>query len=121
MEVKVMKNSLTILKFSLVIVASLSVVSTSLAAQNLPLRGPIPFSSFDINADGFISEKEFNDTRAARMTQKASQGMPMRNAGNAPDFGMLDTDNDGKLTKIELLEGQNKQMQKNRANKGPGI
>ena len=43
--------------------------------------------------------------------------MPMRNAANAPDFSVFDTDNDGKLTKVELLEGQNKQKRKNRANR----
>ena len=120
MEGKVMKNLLKIVKLSLLMAGSLSVVSSALIAQDLPLRGSIPFSSFDTNGDGSVSEQEFNDTRAAKMTEKASQGMPMRNAANAPDFSMLDTDNDGKLSKVELLEGQNKQMQINRANRGPG-
>ena len=115
-----MKNLLKIVKLSLLMAGSLSVVSSALIAQDLPLRGSIPFSSFDTNGDGSVSEQEFNDTRAAKMTEKASQGMPMRNAANAPDFSMLDTDNDGKLSKVELLEGQNKQMQINRANRGPG-
>lgn len=120
MEGEIMKNLVKILRLSLVVASSLSVMSTAIFAQDLPVRGPIPFSSFDINGDGSVSEKEFKDTRAVRITQRKSQGLPMRNASNAPDFSVLDTDNDGKLTKVELLEGQNKQMQKNRANRGQG-
>ena len=109
-----------VVKLSLVVASSLLVMSSSVIAQDLPARGPIPFASYDKNKDGSVSESEFYDARAARMSEKASQGMPMRNAANAPDFSTFDTDNDGKLTKLELLEGQNQQMQKNRANRGQG-
>lgn len=115
-----MKNLLRVVKLSLVIASSLSVVSSAVIAQNLPAKGPIPFVSYDKNKDGSVSESEFYDARTARMSEKVSQGVPLRNAANAPDFSLFDTDNDGKLTKVELLEGQNKQMQKNRANRGQG-
>ena len=120
MEGEVMKNLVKIVKISLVIASSLSVISANVMAQDLPIRGPIPFTSFDTNKDGSVSESEFNDARAARISERESRGMPMRNAANAPDFSTFDTDDDGKLTKIELLEGQNQQMQKNRANRGQG-
>lgn len=110
-----MKN---LAKLGLLVVGSLVVVSTSAFARDLPLRGPIPFSNYDTNKDGAVSESEFNDVRATRMSEKASQGMPMKNAANAPAFSEFDADHDGKLTQNELLEGQNKQMQKNRANMG---
>ena len=109
-----------LVKLSIVVASSLSVISGAVVAQDLPARGPIPFASYDTNKDSSVSESEFYDARAARMSEKASQGMPMRNAANAPDFSTFDTDNDGKLTKLELLEGQNQQMQKNRANRGQG-
>ncbi|WP_207561421.1 EF-hand domain-containing protein [Sulfurimonas aquatica] len=115
-----MSNLLQIIKLSLVVASSLSVISAVAMAEDLPDRGPIPFTSYDINKDGSVSESEFYDTRATRMSNKASQNMPMRNAENAPDFNTLDRDNDGKLTKLELLEGQNQQMQNNRANKRQG-
>lgn len=115
-----MKTLTKTVKLSLVVIASLSFVSVTLSAQDFPSRGPIPFSSFDVNKDGIISESEFNDTRAARIKQKASQGMPMRNAANAPYFRSIDTDNDGKITELELLKAQNKQMQLNKANKRQG-
>lgn len=117
MEGEVMKN---LAKLSLLVVGILAVVSTSTLAGDLAARGPISFSDFDTNKDGTVSESEFNDVRAARMSEKAAQGMPMKNAANAPAFSEFDTDHDGKLTKVELLEGQNKQMQKNRANMGSG-
>ncbi|MFA6197188.1 MAG: EF-hand domain-containing protein [Sulfurimonas sp.] len=112
-----MKN---LVKLNLLVVGVLAVVSTGLLAGDLPARGPIPFSDYDTNKDGTVSESEFNDVRATRMSEKASQGMPMKNAANAPAFNEFDTDHDGKLTKVELLEGQNKQMQKNRSNMGSG-
>ena len=81
-------------------------------------RGPISFDIYDTDENGYVSEKEFYDARAKRMTIRAEQGMPMRNAGNAPEFGQFDTNKDGKLSKTELLEGQNAQMQNKRSNRG---
>jgi Ca2+-binding EF-hand superfamily protein len=93
-------------------------LSLGLNAQELPQRGPIPFSVYDTNNDNFVSEKEFYDARTKRMEQKAAQGMPMRNASNAPIFTDFDTNGDGKLSEIELLKGQNAQMMNKKANKG---
>ncbi len=109
-----MKNFTNIVKLSLVVTAALSVGSTTLSAQEMPLRGPIPFEVFDADKDGSISESEYKATRDARIEKKKSQGLPMRNVANAPSFEELDSDGDGKITKVELLEGQNKQMQKRR-------
>ncbi|QKF66014.1 EF-hand domain-containing, calcium-binding protein [Arcobacter venerupis] len=115
-----MKNLFKTIKLGFLVAGSLSVITTALIAEDLPNRGPIEFSSYDTNKDGFVSEKEFNDIRAKRMEQKATSGMPMRNVANAPDFTALDTNKDGKLTEIELLKGQNKQMQNNQGKKGMG-
>jgi len=101
------------------VAAMLSV--SSLYAAEMPDRGPIPFEAFDVNKDGFITEDEHTKVREERIIKKSSQNQTMmRNVGNAPDFKSLDADGDGKVTKMELLEGQNKQMQENRANRGPG-
>ncbi|MGE3614216.1 MAG: hypothetical protein AB7G20_12160 [Sulfurimonas sp.] len=100
------------------VAAMLSV--SSLYAAEIPDRGSIPFEAFDINKDGFITEDEHTKVREERIKEKQSQNQRMmRNVGNAPDFKSLDADGDGKVSKMELLEGQNKQMQENRANKGP--
>ena len=113
-----MKNIVKAIKLSFVVAGSLSILGSALIAKDLPNRGPIEFSSYDTNKDGFISEQEFNDLRAIRMEEKAQTGMPMKNAGNAPSFAMFDTNKDGKLTEVELLKGQNKQMQNNQKNMG---
>ncbi|MDQ1263479.1 MAG: hypothetical protein QG559_480 [Campylobacterota bacterium] len=100
-------------------VAAMLLVSNAYATE-VPDRGPIPFEVFDANKDGAITEDEHTKAREERLKQAQSQNQRMmRNVENAPDFKSLDTDGDGKVTKLELLEGQNKQMQENRANKGP--
>ena len=113
-----MKNIVKAIKLSFVVAGSLSILGSALIAKDLPNRGPIEFSSYDTNKDGFVSEQEFNDLREKRMEQKAEAAMPMKNAGNAPSFAMFDTNKDGKLTEVELLKGQNKQMQNNQKNMG---
>ena len=113
-----MQNISKMIKLGLVVASSLSILVSNIIAEDLPNKGPIEFSSYDTNKDGFVSEKEFNDLRAKRMGQKAESGMPMKNAGNAPSFAMFDTNKDGKLTEVELLKGQNKQMQNNQKNMG---
>jgi Ca2+-binding EF-hand superfamily protein len=115
-----MKNLFKTIKLGFLVAGSLSVITTALIAEDLPNRGPIEFSSYDTNKDGFISEKEFNNVKAKRIAQKATSGMPMKNVANAPDFSALDANKDGKLTEIELLKGQNKQMQNNQKNMGMG-
>ena len=113
-----MKNIVKKVRLSLVVAGVLSIVSGGLAAQNIPDRGPIKFEVYDTNNDRVVSESEFYNARANRMSKKAKQGKPMRNAGNAPEFGLFDTNNDGKLTKVELLEGQLEQILNKRTNRG---
>jgi hypothetical protein len=86
-------------------------------AAPLPVNGPIPFSAFDTNHDGSVSEQEFNAVRSQRLLQKAEEGRPMRGAATAPGFADLDTNKDGKLSPEELAQGQQQRMQ-NRP--GPG-
>ncbi len=96
-------------------------IAGSLLAQEMPVRGPIPFATYDQNGDGTVSETEFYDVRGKRMEQRAQEGRPMRNAGNAPDFTYFDADKNGRLTPQELTEGQNRRMQERRGGMGPGM
>lgn len=103
-----------------VVVAALSLCSVGLSADDMPERGSIPFGLFDADKDGVISETEYTKVREARSEQRSNQNeRMMKNVKNAPTFQELDSDKDGKVTKIELLEGQNKKMQENRSNRGP--
>ena len=112
-----MKKLFKTIKLSLLFAGSLLVIAPALIADDLPSKGPVEFSSYDTDKDGFVSEKEFNNIKIKRMEQKASSGMPMKNAGNAPSFDMFDINKDGKLTELELVKGQNKQMQNNKGDK----
>lgn len=112
-----MRKFTNIMKLSFVAVSIMSINFSALAAQDMPSRGPMSFSEYDANRDDFISEDEFNDVRAKRVSQRTDQKMPMKNVANAPDFNFFDVDKNGKISKIEFLEGQNRQMLKNRADR----
>jgi Ca2+-binding EF-hand superfamily protein len=84
-----------------------------------PAYGPIPFSTYDTNRDGSVSEQEFNAVRSQRLLQKAEEGRPMRGAATAPGFADLDSNKDGKLSPAELAQGQQQRTQ-NRPGPGGG-
>ena len=81
-------------------------------STEIPDRGPVPFSAFDRNGDGVITEDEFDAVKAERMEKRAAEGRPMRGAGGAPTFAELDADGDGKITPEELAAGQARQREK---------
>ena len=85
----------------------------------MPHHGPVPFADFDADGDGFISEQEFNETRAAHMAAMAAEGREMKGAASHPSFADLDTDGDGLLSEDELTAGQKAHMKTMRGeNKG---
>lgn len=87
---------------SLAVAFAIGGTSFSLAAPQagqLPPRGPVPFSVYDQNGDGFVSKDEFN---AAREKLKA-EGRPMRNALSFED---IDLNHDGKLSADEFSAHQ---------------
>jgi len=97
-----------------------SIFVVSLSATDLSKKGPMSFEDYDTDKNGFVSESEFYDLRAKKMELKAQQGMPMKNAGNAPSFEYFDSNGDKQLSKIELLEGQMKHMSEKKSQKGMG-
>ena len=79
------------------------------AGEHKPHHPPV-FSDFDQDGDGFVSEDEFNATRAARHEAMAKEGRPMKGMASAPSFADVDTDDDGKLTEAELTAAQQAHM-----------
>lgn len=83
-------------------------------SEEIPARGPIPFTVFDEDDNGFISEKEFNTVRGERMATRVAEGRPMRGAASAPSFAEIDANGDGQLTRDELAAKQQAQMEQRR-------
>lgn len=79
--------------------------------QNYMMNQPT-FAEFDLNNDGAITQKELEEARAKRMSQKAKEGKMLRNAGNAPAFTTMDKNNDGILNQEEFRLHQTEQMKK---------
>ena len=88
------------------VVLAIVLLPVAAKAESHGRHGPPPFSEFDQDGDGFVSEEEFNSTRAARMAAMAEAGRPMKGAATAPAFSDLDTDGDGRLSEAELIAGQ---------------
>ena len=81
------------------------------ADTDLPARGPMPFSSFDANGDGQISQEEFNRTHTERIQQRTQSTNQYRYMGNAPPFGALDRNADGALSPEEFQLHQQRQRE----------
>jgi Ca2+-binding EF-hand superfamily protein len=85
-------------------------VSVNARAGEDSAHGPVPFSVFDMDGNGFVSEAEFYSVREQRMAARASEGKKMRCAASAPAFSDIDTDDDGQLSPDELVAGQKAHM-----------
>ncbi len=83
------------------------------------------FATYDLNNDDKITQKEFYDGQAKRMTQKADEGKMMRNVGKAPTFTSIDTNSDGAVTPAEFDTHQMNRMNSNmrgmRGGKGQAV
>lgn len=92
---------------TLLIGALISLAAVSQAQQPLPSgRGPLPFSAFDLNGDGAISQQEFNDIHARRWPAPNSGGYSARRINDPPRFAEFDQNGDGALSPQELMQGQ---------------
>jgi Ca2+-binding EF-hand superfamily protein len=72
-----------------------------IAGRNMPT-----FSDFDMNRDGVLKQDEFEQARAKRISERASQGYMMRNLANAPTFASIDKDGNGVVTPQEFVAAQ---------------
>ncbi len=110
----------TVKYYVFVILAGLGMAFAA-QSEEIPEWGPIPFSAYDSDGNGAISEEEFYAARAERMTARAEEGRPLANAANAPQFSDFDTDGNGSLSQDELLAGQQARMQqRGGTGMGPG-
>ena len=102
------------------------VAGTLLAIVALPMAAradshrptPPSFSDFDADADGKVTQAEFDAFRAERHAAMAAEGRPMRGMANAPSFADWDADGDGALTEEEFLAGRKARMEAMHAGQG---
>lgn len=70
-------------------------------------HGEMPtFADFDLNADGRVTEQEFNDARAERMKQRAQEGRMMRGMADGCAYAEIDTNSDGTVSPEEFAAHQ---------------
>lgn len=95
-------------KVILIVTMIIAIALLPVVAKACPDKphGPPAFTEIDVDADGFVSEEEFTEFRAARMAAMAEAGKPMKGAATAPSFLEIDTDGDGMLNEIELTTAQ---------------
>jgi Ca2+-binding EF-hand superfamily protein len=92
------------------LMGTLIALSGTVCAQSpdYPCRGPLPFSTFDLNGDGAISRQEFNARHQQRFQTNKSQGYAGCRGNAPPSFTDFDLDADGLLTPQELIRGQHR-------------
>lgn len=108
-----MKKSIYVSSLIAFTIVGLPISALTIAMLDLD---PIPFSAYDKDGDGLISEKEFIEVRKERMSKRLAENRPMRGMApvNAALFSEFDTDKSGTLTRDELADGQKIQMDKRR-------
>ena len=87
-------------------------------AKDAPVRGPIPFATWDADSNGSIDEKEFNAVRDQRQQAAKADGRQGQNMANAKPFAEIDTDKDGNISADELTVHQQSMQQNKRGGKG---
>jgi hypothetical protein len=81
------------------------------ADTDVPVRGPVPFNSFDTDGNGQVSQEEFKRAHSERLQQRTQSEKQYRYMGNAPAFGDIDSDADGGLSRGEVQAHQQRQRE----------
>jgi len=105
-----MKRS-TFARTALATLLALAVTPLPAADPDMPARGPVPFSSFDADGNGQVSQEEFNRAHTERLQQRTRSEKQYRYMGNAPAFGDIDSNADGGLSREEVQAHQQQQRE----------
>ena len=111
------------MKFQKIILAGslLALVAANVAAGEggAGKKGKMPtFSDFDLDGNGVITEQEFNEGHAKKMSEMAAEGRQMKGAESCPGFAGIDGNEDGGISEEEFAAHQAEHMQKQKHQHG---
>jgi Ca2+-binding EF-hand superfamily protein len=98
-------------KIFIMLASTIVFSAASVQAADIPLRGPVPFDSFDKNGDKMISPQEFVETHNQRKKMRADANMPMGRMPGNQAFTDFDTNGDNLISAEELEAGRNAMRQ----------
>lgn len=93
-------------------------------AEEMPMRGPMPYTAYDMDDNGSVSEEEFAAMRRERMEARMALARERCDINSARMFSWLDSDGDGQLSRAELDAWQRSRMDRPRwrgRDFGPGM
>jgi len=92
-----MNHKTQLLAISLAIAAVCTTQPTLAQSGNGVIGAPLPFSTYDKDANGTVSEQEFDSVQAQQAGDRAAAGAPMGGTANTPTFATFDRDGDGRI------------------------
>lgn len=101
---------------TVMILGALSISTGLILAGNVSAKGPIPFTSYDADGNGIITEEEFEAAREKQQAEMRTSGRLGKGQATAPSFADVDNDKDGQISAQELKDIQARQQ----ANRGMG-
>ncbi len=99
--------------YPVALLITLAVLISPVNVQAEKERHKPAFSEFDLDGDGKIIENEFNEAHSKRISERAQEGYKMKNLGNSHTFSDIDTNDDGEISKEELIEHQSQCRKRN--------
>jgi Ca2+-binding EF-hand superfamily protein len=119
-----MKLSKKSIPFGLLALLLHGLAPATALAEEMPMRGLMPYAAYDRDGNGFVSEEEFAAMNRERMEARMAIARERCDISSARMFSWLDTDNNGQLSRAELEAGQRARMDRPRwrgRDYGPGM
>ena len=92
------------------ILGAFSMTSSFVLAKNVSPGGSIPYTTFDADGNGTISEKEFTTAREQQLAELKKSGRLGQGMNSSPAFADVDADKDGQISATELTTMQQRQQ-----------
>jgi len=101
-----MNHQTQMLAISLAIAAFCTAQSTLAQSGTGVIGARLPFSTYDQDGSGAVSEQEFNSVHAQQARDRSAAGAPMGGAANTATFATFDRNGDGQIAPTEFATVQ---------------